>query len=362
MPRGLLILIVFLGCVVRAPTQTININGTPVHVAWLGALPPTKDGGYSYVEDFHVTDSSGIIIRSDDILRSEDRGVTWKIQSSARANEGPPAGFLITHDSNNLLYSIFIDGCPGYDNCLSVSRDDGSTWKRTGIRLKGVTYFGATANSQNGLIILVGGKIFPMRHLDDVPRYALGSKPYTKFVPSIAVSKDQGKTWHVTNMPKDIGYIDSVKMFGLYGVAWGTFGVYVTTDAGMTWRSMGMHVSSDEDEPYPIFATVIGDRLWVCLKNGRVLSGPITGRRIVTKVNLHGIVSDLSFVGSCLGFATISVLRANGFQDGMIKTEDGGHTWDAVSNLKDVGSLTLDGTDLYGLTPDHVFRLSLAGA
>jgi photosystem II stability/assembly factor-like uncharacterized protein len=362
MPRGLLILIVLFGFVVTAPAQTVNINGKPVPIVWLGSLPAIDVLVYQYAKDFHMAGSHGMMIRDDAILRSEDGGLIWKIQSKAKTEGGSSAfDFIeVTRDSNDLLYGMSMNGCPGYDNCLFISHDDGSTWKQTAVRLKGATYFAATANPQNGIIILVGGKVFPIRHLDDVPRYALGLKPYTKFVPSIAVSRDQGKTWHVTNMSKDIGHIDSVKMFGRYGVAFGSFGVYVTTDGGMTWRPMGMHVDSDEDEPYPVFATVIGDRLWVCLKNGRVLSGPITGHRIVAKINLHGIVGDLSFVDSCLGFATIAVLRANGFQDGMIKTEDGGHTWDPVSNLKDVGSLTLDGTDLYGLTPDHVFRLSLA--
>jgi hypothetical protein len=153
-------------------------------------------------------------------------------------------------------------------------------------------------------------------------------------------------------------------MSGTYGVAWGSYAVYSTTNTGFSWKLVEMNIPGNDEEAYPISASIAGDRLVVSLKNGWILEGSITETALSSVAHLSNLLGPLVFVNSCTGFGVSSEKSPKSGRyevDVLMKTEDGGATWTPVLHAKKIVALSVEGTYLYGVSYDRVFRIDLSG-
>jgi hypothetical protein len=326
--------------------------GDPVKIVWLGDLPP--DERYS-TRMLSIEGEQGIIAREDIILGSNDGGLSWKVNAKSSENSQTIADAWPT--SSNRL--IILSG-----GSLFESSELGTVWKPldTGLKKK-VINLAIAGDRIRGQVVLVGMRSVSITQtqLAELPRYAQDSSTTSPsmVVPAISISSNNGRTWQSIQLPKAIGYLDGVKVSGLYEVAWGPYAVYASIDGGQSWRLMTMDVPYDEDDAYPISAAIAGKKLQISLKNGRVLTGSLAGNKLSTVAHLSHALGQLTFIDSCTGFGVSSAddPKADREEDILMKTEDGGATWNDVFQTKRIVALSVDNSDLNGASLDRVFRI-----
>jgi hypothetical protein len=149
-------------------------------------------------------------------------------------------------------------------------------------------------------------------------------------------------------------------MSGTYGVAWGPYAVYSTTNTGLSWKLI--YDSGEGDESNPTFASITGDRLVVSLKDGRILEGSINDPALSSVAHLSNPLGPLTFVNLCTGFGVSSEKNPKSGRevDVLMKTEDGGKTWTPVLHSKKIVALSVEETYLYGAGYNRVFRIDLS--
>ena len=335
-------------------TQT---DGHAANVEWLGEVPP--DELYS-TRMLDIAGGKGIIVTEHTILSSEDGGHNWKVRAKLGIDEEPSEIDGAWLDSASLLYVVS-------GGALFMSPNLGSSWKQMNTERRDANYLMIAGDRDHGLIVLVGGRSISIPHKQwlTLPKYAVDNStasPDRMVIPAISISNDQGRTWRSVELPKAIGHLDGVRMTGDYGVAWGPYAVYASTDAGVSWKIMRMDVPHQEEEAYPVSAAIAGKEIRVSLKNGRILGGQIDGHVLSPLAQLSESVGALSFVDSCVGYG-IAAEEAPTTEGGdvLMRTEDGGAKWVPVLHSKRIVTLSVSESDLYGAIVDHLFRIHASG-
>jgi photosystem II stability/assembly factor-like uncharacterized protein len=173
-------------------------------------------------------------------------------------------------------------------------------------------------------------------------------------VPVISVSSDHGKTWQTIDLEKAVGYLDSVKADDKNEIAWGPYAVYVSTSNGKSWKLMKMNIPDGEEDAYPVSGTIVADRAYISLKNGRLLSGEIGGQSLEPLSRLPSSIGQLTFTGPCLGFGIAPSTTSD--EDVLMETRNGGEAWLPVLRAKKIVALTSEGPEVFGATQNRAFR------
>jgi len=341
-------------CVLSASTQ-LNTNASAIQ--WLGALP--QDEFYS-ARFLAIEEDNGILVTRSTILVSKDGGVNWSVEAHVRGQESLHGIIGAWRSSPDDLYLL----------------SDSKSIETTGVGLPVTlipanvgsrSFMDITGNSRAHTVIAVGSDSTPVSkdRFAQLPHYAQGADANSPSmsVPIIALSNDHGRTWELVNLPKAIGYLDGVKESAQNVVAWGPYAIYASTDRGKSWNLMTMDVPDDEEDSYPVSASIIGDQLYVSLTNGRILAGTITDHKLSAVAHLSRALSNLTFFDACTGFGVSSEDRPKAHQeeDVLMETQDGGKTWNSVVHTRRIVALAADDTELYGASFDRIFRIQVDG-
>lgn len=338
-------------CCVLHPLTPLKTNASTI--LWLGALP--HDEFYS-ARFLDIKEKNGILVTRSTILVSNDSGVNWDIEAHVNGPEALQGIIGAWRSSTDDLYLLS-------DSKSLQTGGAGLPVTIIPAHVSNQSYMDINGDTKARTVIVVGAKNIPVTkdRFAELPHYAQGSDATSPSVavPIIAISNDHGKTWESVNLPKAIGYLDGVKESDQDVVAWGPYAVYASTDGGQSWNLMTMDVPDHEEDSYPISASIIGDQLYVSLKNGRILAGAITGHRLSSVTHLSRALSNLTFFNACTGFGVSSEDRPKVHQeeDVLMETQDGGKTWISVVHARRIVALAADDTELYGASFDRMFRI-----
>ncbi len=328
-----------------ALSQAIPSTTRPAGFQWLGSLP--SDLLYS-TKAMRIYGNSGAIVKENSILISNDRGRSWSQSKNAGSSVNILAAWL-TPSSHLLRLS--------YEQ-LFFSDVPSAEVKAIPLKEAEVSYLAVAATDTLQQILLVGGEsvMTTARDLETLPQFAHGptTASPTMIVPVISVSSDHGQTWQKVGLEQAVGYLDSVKVFDKDGIAWGPYAVFASTDAGKSWKRMKMDTPAGEEEAYPVSAAIVDDRVYISLKNGRLLSGEISGQTLRPFARSSSAVGQLTFINSCVGFG-ISPSTTND-EDVLMETSNGGKVWNPLLRAKKIVALTADGSEIYGAVYDRAFR------
>ena len=248
----------------------------------------------------------------EQIYRSTDRGESWQRVLGLLSYGFDTA--LATDSANNIYYGDMDVG-------LYKSTDRGTSWFKTS--LPG----GASAISAiSGSRLCVGG------------------------FQTVSISNDAGKTWFVSQVRADCGYVSSIAEGSLgdiyvgYYRSFGRFpcggGVYISSDGGKTWQLTGM--ASDSIESMAVD------------KSGKVFAlasdGAFTSIYSLTPGN--GSWKE-DAAGIPLG-ASIGVVQIDRSTEAIAMTDMGVYVYDDVlSGWKPVVKATLSGAAIKAALYDH---------
>ncbi len=211
----------------------------------------------------------------DGVLRTRDRGVTWRIMTSWDMTE--PHAVTFDPGAPDHIYISLPDG-------IAVSRDRGQTWQRShaGIR-RPFTQTIAVDRTKVGRVLAGtelgiylsedGAKTWRMVQATDKTTYTLRQSPHNPRVFFAVTSSnggfwsdDGGRKWKpIAGVPSNFtlhnGEFDPTDANRLVIAGWG-LGVLVSEDAGRTWvdRSAGLpnrdvwRVNADPDRPGTLYA------------------------------------------------------------------------------------------------------------
>ncbi len=331
-------------------SQTIPATTRPTGFQWLGSLP--SDELYS-TKAMRISAGHGVIVKEHSMLVSDDGGRSWTQLRNTRSSADISSAWL-TPSLHLLRLS---------DESLLVSDKPSSAAKAIPLKEEEVSYLAAAATENLQQMFLVGGRSVTTtaQQLETLPQYA--HDPTTgslrMIVPVISVSSDHGKTWQMVGMEKAIGYLDSVKVVDKDAIAWGPYAVFASTDNGKSWKLMKLDIPDGEEDAYPVSGVIVADRVYISLKNGRLLRGEIDGQSLKPSSRLPSAIGQLTFTGPCVGFG-ISPSPKND-EDVLMETENGGEAWVPILRAKKIVALTADGTEIYGATDNRAFRLHSVG-
>jgi photosystem II stability/assembly factor-like uncharacterized protein len=317
----------------------------PVGLQWLGHVP--EDNLYS-TRAMRIYGNRGVIVKENSVLISNDGGESW---SELRRMVSPSdiSSAWLTPSLHMLRLS---------DNLLFVSDTPDGKTRNISLDKSSVTYLAAAATEALQQIFVVGGRsvIITAQKLETVPQFA--TDPTTAsprmIVPIISVSNDHGQTWQRTDLDRAVGDLDSVAVADKNVIAWGPYAVYASTNAGKSWKLMTRDIPDLEEEAYPVSAAIIADHAYISLKNGRLLGGEIAGKSLKPIATLSNAIGQLTFTSPCVGFGILSSTTSDG--DVLMETRRGGLAWTPVLRTRKLLALTSDGSEVYGITNDRVFR------
>jgi hypothetical protein len=152
------------------------------------------------------------------------------------------------------------------------------------LKEENVSYLSVASSGTLQRMFLVGGRSVATtkQEFEELPQYA--RDPTTAqprmIIPMISVSADYGKTWHAMRLEKGVGYLDSVIVAGSKELTWGPYAVYASTGSGKSWKLMKIDIPDGEEDAYPVSGAIVADRVYVSLKNGRLLSGQMGGEAL----------------------------------------------------------------------------------
>jgi photosystem II stability/assembly factor-like uncharacterized protein len=291
----------------------------------LGRLVPDTDDP---TVALRIIGQKGLLIRAQSIWITGDAGRTLSTTAKATGNVGP-ASFQTAWPKDIADILMLSEGF------VYETDDSGRTWSRRTALPGSTADFLAIAGEDSGTwVTIVGSLSTPIsrKELSELPKYAddVSSTQQSPrmLVPAIITSHDHGNTWQVVDLPKAIGPLDSIAISGNSALALGPYAVLISSDKGMTWSAAETGAWDREEEAYPLSATIFGNRMWVSLKNGTLLSGETSKRRLSLVSKSHNPLIELEFTSPCTGFAIQD--------DHLITTGDGGVTWRRLTSLQGV--------------------------
>ncbi len=161
---------------------------------------------------------------------------------------------------------------------------------------------------------------------------------YAVLYQAILHTKDGGETWQRQSLPAEVGRIHDVNFIDeTHGVAFGSLGIFFTTDGGARWnRALFKKDCVDAEfikipDSEPEFVAFAGNQFaWVSYNNGRIMKSDDAGQTWCDLLRPEEVwragekgsayLSKLHFVNPTQGWG----LKANGT---LYKTEDAGRTW-----------------------------------
>jgi hypothetical protein len=327
-------------------------------IAWLGALPPDE---FYRTRSFRMSGDRGLIVSEKTIFSSDDGGGNWKVRWESPGGEG--ANTVSDAWQSSAGHLLILSGGELFDNSAA-----GSAWRQMDTPQGGARYLAILGDRNPGRIILAGSESVSIsaERSAGVPKYAqdFEARSPRMLIPAIVISRDNGRTWQRIHLPKATGYLAGLGGSGLNVVAWGPYAVYVSTDGGGSWKLMQMNASEHDDQAYPVAGALAGDRVYVSLQDGRLLTGPITGSSLSAIARLTSPLGRLTLFNACAGFAVSSADKPDVHQeeDVLMETRDGGKTWTPILRTRRIVALTMDGAELYGASFDRVFRIHVTSA
>ncbi|WP_263357980.1 WD40/YVTN/BNR-like repeat-containing protein [Acidicapsa ligni] len=336
-------LLTLVGCMAVFSQATPAIT-RPVGFQWLGNLP--VDELYS-TKAMRIDGNRGAIIKEQVTLTSTDGGRSWSQLKKASSVDVSSAWLT------PLLHSLRLSS-----DSLLVNNAPGAATRVIPLQEENVSYLSTASSETLQQMFLVGGRSVATtkQELAELPQYA--RDPTTAearmITPMISVSSDYGKTWQAMGLEKAVGYLDSVKAIGSDELAWGPYSVYASTDSGKSWKLMKMDTPDGEEDAYPISGAIVADRVYVSLKNGRLLSGQIGGESLKPVARPPSAIGQLTFTGQCTGFG-IAPSTTND-EDVLMETKDSGETWFPILRAKKIVALTSYGSEIFGATQNRAFR------
>ena len=341
-------LLMLVACV-AAFSQATPATTRPTGFQWLGNLP--VDELYS-TKTMRIDGNRGAIIREQFTLISSDGGRSWSQLRKASSSVDVSSAWLTPS-----LHSLRLSA-----DSLLVSDALGAETKVIPLKEENVSYLAAAASGTLQQMFLVGGRSVATtkQQLEELPQYA--RDPTTAqprmIVPMISVSSNYGKTWQTIGLEKAVGYLDSVKVDGSNELAWGPYAVYASTDSGKSWKLMKMDTPDGEEDAYPVSGAIVADRMYVSLKNGRLLSGQMGCESLKPFSRPPSAVGQLTFIDSCVGFG-IAPSTTND-EDVLMETKNSGETWFPILRAKKIVALTSSGSEVFGATQNRAFRFPSA--
>jgi hypothetical protein len=329
-----------------ASSQAITTTARPEGFRWLGNLP--IDELYS-TKAMKIYGNRGEIVRVQAILASNDGGRSWNQTMRASSSADVSSAWLTPS-----LHSLRLSA-----DSLLVNDAPGTTTRVIPLKEENVSYLSAASSGTLQRMFLVGGRSVATtkQEFEELPQYA--RDPTTAqprmIIPMISVSADYGKTWHAMRLEKGVGYLDSVIVAGSKELTWGPYAAYASTGSGKSWKLMKIDIPDGEEDAYPVSGAIVADRVYVSLKNGRLLSGQMGGEALKPFSRPPSAIGQLTFVGYCTGFG-IAPSTTND-EDVLMKTKDGGETWFPVLRAKKIVALTSSGSEVFGATQSRAFRL-----
>ena len=344
--RSLLVsLLIVVGCT-AAFSQVIPATTRAAGFQWLGNLP--IDELYS-TKAMKMDGNRGVIIREHATLNTIDGGRSWSQLRKTSSSVDVSSAWLTPS-----LHSLRLS-----PDSLLVSEAPGAETRVIPLKEENVSYLSAASTETLQQMFLVGGRSVATtkQEFEELPQYSrdpTAAQP-RMIIPMISVSGDYGKTWQAMGLEKAVGYLDSVVVAGSKELAWGPYAVYASTDSGKSWKLMKIDTPDGEEDAYPVSGAIVADRVYVSLKNGRLLSGQMGGESLKPFSRLPSAIGQLTFVGSCTGFG-IAPSTTND-EDVLMETKDSGEIWFPVLRAKKIVALTSSGSEVFGATQNRAFRL-----
>lgn len=293
----------------------------------------------------------GFLIRTWSIWTSEDQGRIWHKAGTAQRGSTPGSfealwikdrGHILATSGKTVLESI----------------NDGRNWVKK-FRTSDVKRdFLAISGDEESSWVLIGGAQsvpVPPGQLGTLPKYANDvsstSRAPRMLVPAIMISRDHGDTWRSAHLPASVGTIDTIVVSGRIAMALGPYVVFSSTDSGKSWSALRLEPWMEKEEAYPVAATISGNRWWVSLKNGTLLSGTPGKQELSQVAQSTGPLEGLIFLNRCVGFA----LR----EDDLVKTTDGGHTWMPLTHSRNVKALYVTQSRAFVATHDQILQVEV---
>jgi photosystem II stability/assembly factor-like uncharacterized protein len=314
----------------------------------LGQLAPDDDDPTVMLR---MWGHEGLLIRAHSIRVSHDEGHNWELAGRVSATQGPKSFQEVWIRNDRGIYALV-------DGSVLESSSQGREWKETGKIARTIGNFtGINGDNDESWMVSVGQRSvrIPKESLSSLPKYANDvastSKDPRMLIPAIAISDENGKVWRPARVPKEIGPLYQVIVSGVSAVALGPYAILTTNDKGQSWSSPKLVGLENREESYPVSATIVGQQVWISLKNGVLLMGDISKHELFILSNSVGPLEDLRFADSCAGFA----LRAGN----VVGTTDGGTTWSELAHSGNAVALCLWGSDAAAMaTHSQVVRVS----
>jgi ELWxxDGT repeat protein len=276
-------------------------------ISRFGDLLQTVDGGHTWlsvnlsalgwnprVQDvWFIDDKKGFLATYDNVYSSSDGGQTWVTVSGV----------------NGATKIKFYDALTGYlyggNGMLYKTSDGGKTWK---------SFIPGMSPSQVVGVAQTSGKMF------------IANKDYyysDQSARSLAVSSDEGATWSALNYYPDsdmyqIRFTDAQK-----GIVIGEYGLFRTTDNGLTWNHITMDIGSVADLYF------INENTMIFLSGGDLYKSSDGGA--TTKKVLATPKSDPYLpAGKLYGFSDDVLFSVSWYA--VYRSVDLGETWELVSS------------------------------
>lgn len=323
---------------------------------WFGALPP--DEFYS-ARLLHFEEGKGLLVTRGAILESRNGGLNWNNVARVRGPEALDGVIGAWLSSSNKLY-LLSDSRSLDASSISfpVTIIPAHSGNRSNMAING--------DSNAGIIITVGGESVPVtkERFADLPRYAQGSdadSPYVRVTPIISVSSDKARTWHYSTFKSAMGYLDGVIISGTNAIAWGPYEILASSDLGFSWHKVTTDIPNEEEDAYPVSASIVGNNVYVSTKSGRLLKGSVVSGSLLTASRIPSPLTSLIFVDERIGFGVLpsDQPKERREQSQLMRTEDGGITWDPILKTRRIVALSTSRDSLCGASYDRLFCTDL---
>jgi photosystem II stability/assembly factor-like uncharacterized protein len=325
--------------------ESSNQDILPPEISVLGRIP--SDGGDPTV-GLHIWGEKGLLIRTKSLWSTDDGGNSWSIVD--RGTRGRKPTSFESAWTRNGTDILVVEG-----GSVFQSTDRGRNWSKNGVNTTSTGNFSSIAGNEAGTWWAAVGQqslLVSQKTLKSLPKYANDTASTSQsprmLIPALIVSENDGKSWRHAKLPKEFGPLDRVTVSGEYAVALGPYAVFTSTDRGKSWSAPKWE-SSEREEEYPLSAAIFGNRFWVSLKNGTLLTGELLTDKPSVLSKSSGALDGLTFTNLCVGFALM--------EDDVVETKDGGVTWVQVTHSKNVTAFSVTQSMVFIATHDQVLQV-----
>lgn len=331
-----------------ANRQSHDDANTAFGAVILGSVGPDTDDPTVTVR---IKGKEGILVRAQSIWESKDGGATWNVAAT------PPTNPHIESFGNAWVRNtadVFLVA----NSTVYETSDQGRSWTAVSKLRQMEGDFLAVAGDESGSWLATVGShslAISNKELSSLPKYAdddnSTSRSPRMLVPAVITSHNQGKTWQSAHLLNALGPLNRIVVNGNNAVALGPYAIFISSDKGASWSRIKNGVWNVREESYPVSAAIFGNRVWVSLKNGILLTGLTSNDYLSLVSNSSGQKEGLTFTRDCIGFA---------INEGqLISTRDGGVTWREVANADNVVALSAMESAVFAATHEQILEVQV---